>query len=731
MKNCLKIRKVNQLIVLILIISTQSFCQTWDQIGPEGGYFKEFTFDPNNASIIYAGSDDGGGVWKSIDDGATWSLLTEEFPNMTGWFISVDENALNTIYACDVYSRYGVLKSSDGGQSWVEKTTGLQTAYDKMVSGIVIKTTDTLFISTGEASTTTPPRPGNGVFRSFDGGDSWTTSGLQGITVPCINKNTFGTIFAGTEFNGLQYSNDNGASWIVHPDVNATSVVHEIDVKDNVIVIAASTGIYLSTDWGINFTNIGLSGDFNFDIAIHSITPNIELYCPSFSGLQYYSSATSNWSIVSDPLLNNQLIMGIESNGTMIYLGAFSNSPIYKSSNGGTSWETTSSSPIVTELTDIYMDPTNSDRILTSLLGTYNIGGAYNKESIYETNDGGLTWTRKGPNAHGLSLAANPYNSDQFYLGTFSQGLFKTNDSFDNQTQLISGNKLIGDVAISKSDTNVVIVSEVDLDASQVAIKRSADGGSSFTNVGALLANRVLFNSNNNDTVYAATNNGVHLSTDNGVTWNPWILSGSNILSLAFNNNILYAGTDDGVFYKIVNSNVIDISGNWQTPVELKSIFILDEQLYVGLNGAEKDTTNVLHGSIWQSLNNGNDWTNITNQMTSTNIYGNNIITSDGNELYVGTYGGGILKSNGLSLSIEENKIINSMSLYPNPTNGNITITANNITIKSYILIDNSGRKIKEETFNQGVKSLDLSGFSSGVYSIIINDLHRKSIIIK
>ena len=48
--------------------------QAWQQIGPEGGYFKEFIFHPSNSSILYAGSNDGGGIWKTTNNGVNWSL---------------------------------------------------------------------------------------------------------------------------------------------------------------------------------------------------------------------------------------------------------------------------------------------------------------------------------------------------------------------------------------------------------------------------------------------------------------------------------------------------------------------------------------------------------------------------------------------------------------------------------------------------------------------------------
>jgi hypothetical protein len=56
--------------IYFLIFSFSSsflFSQTWTSIGPNGGYFKDFVFHTTNSQIIFAGSDDGGGVWKSTD----------------------------------------------------------------------------------------------------------------------------------------------------------------------------------------------------------------------------------------------------------------------------------------------------------------------------------------------------------------------------------------------------------------------------------------------------------------------------------------------------------------------------------------------------------------------------------------------------------------------------------------------------------------------------------------
>ena len=152
----------------------------------------------------------------------------------------------------------------------------------------------------------------------------------------------------------------------------------------------------------------------------------------------------------------------------------------------------------------------------------------------------------------------------------------------------------------------------------------------------------------------------------------------------------------------------------------------MNNELFVGLNGAEKDTTNNLHGSIWQTSDNGNNWANITNQMTSTNIYGNNIITSDGNELYVGTYGGGIFKSTGLTLDVIENKMHNSISLYPNPANNFMTINAQNpITLVKLYSVE--GKLLRNYTVNESTLTIQTNELSEGLYFIEI-EINKQTI---
>ncbi len=721
------------LLVTLLILCSAVNAQNWQQTGPFGGYFKEFTIDPQNNAVIYAGSDDGGGVWKSTDFGDTWNLLTGDYPNMTGWKIVVDPTNSNTMYACDVYSRYAVLKSMDGGNNWTIQGNGLHSAYDKMVSGIAIMNTDTLLISTGEAANSDPPRPGNGVYLSTNAGNSWTATGFQDTTTTSINNNIFNTIFVGTEDHGLYYSNNFGTTWLPHPDISITSTVHEIEVKDSVIALGASDGVFLSTNYGINFTNIGLSGQFNFDIAIHSAGPNVELFSSTLSGLQKYSSGM--WSIISHPELDGQIIIGIASDGSNVYASTFSNHLILKSSNGGVDWATISQSPPATELNDIILNPDNPDHIYTAMMGSYNIGAAFNKSAIRMTTDGGTTWQDAGPDAHGLVLKPNPLNPNTIYLGTFSSGLFKSYDGFNTYQNLVSGNKLVGDITICPNDTNTILISEVLLPAFIPSVKRSTDGGNSFSSVAnAIVANRLLFHPTGCDTAWAATADGLYRSTDNGQSWQAWLLNNQNLLSLYFANNKLYTGSEQGELYEIDHGIVTNISGGWPTPVEIKSIYSVGDHLFAGLSGAESDSTHHLHGSIWESIDQGNSWTSITAGMTSTNVYGNNIIASDGNDLFVGTYGGGIFKSTDLNLSVNKAKPETTVKIYPNPGKSVVYIEVESENIEQFQVINMVGQDVTYsvpfKTINKQLTVLDISKLSSGSYNLVVNG-QQSGLIVK
>ena len=125
--------------------------------------------DPSNPNTIYFGTP-AGGIWKSIDNGTTWSPMSDELPQIGVSGIAVDYSNSNTIYittgdkdATDTYS-IGVLKSTDGGVTW--NTTGLSFANTTTTAGdILIHPTNNQILWCGTSV---------GLYKTSNAGTTWT-----------------------------------------------------------------------------------------------------------------------------------------------------------------------------------------------------------------------------------------------------------------------------------------------------------------------------------------------------------------------------------------------------------------------------------------------------------------------------------------------------------------------------------------------------------------------------
>lgn len=88
--------------------------------------------DPSNPQVMYAGTGDGfgsysapngGGIWKTTNGGSTWTRLTGSIPASAGsplqiGFGSIMKIVVNTSGVVFAATRYGVVRSTDGGSSW-------------------------------------------------------------------------------------------------------------------------------------------------------------------------------------------------------------------------------------------------------------------------------------------------------------------------------------------------------------------------------------------------------------------------------------------------------------------------------------------------------------------------------------------------------------------------------------------------------------------------------------
>jgi photosystem II stability/assembly factor-like uncharacterized protein len=149
----------------------------WRHIGPyRGGRGRAATGVPSQPNVFYI-TFDNGGVWRSTDFGANWVPLFDNQSTGSIGAIAVPSTAPNTIYVGtgagiirpDLATGDGVYKSTDGGKTW----TNLGLHDSQMIGYIDVdpKNPDRVFV----AALGHPygPSAERGIFRSTNGGQSF------------------------------------------------------------------------------------------------------------------------------------------------------------------------------------------------------------------------------------------------------------------------------------------------------------------------------------------------------------------------------------------------------------------------------------------------------------------------------------------------------------------------------------------------------------------------------
>ena len=179
------------------------------------GRIATIAIDPSNRNHVLVGAA-GGGVWESIDAGATWTARGDAFPTLTTGAIAFDPSHPNVVY-CGTgegnwYGRWGqgVLRSTNGGTSWTLRAGAPfigQGYHDLLVDPA--NSNNLIAATTG------------GVYTSADAGVTWTQRRTRRCWSLAIAP---GEILAACD-DGLQHS-ANGGKPIRHPLQPRPRVIH-------------------------------------------------------------------------------------------------------------------------------------------------------------------------------------------------------------------------------------------------------------------------------------------------------------------------------------------------------------------------------------------------------------------------------------------------------------------------------------------------------------------------
>lgn len=440
--------------------------------------FRGFAIRPNNSNVVFAGAEISTGIlgiefdktkgriYKTEKGGGNWYCVWEG-DNLVR-IILIDPVNPDIMYASTgIFDRealndegVGVLKSVNGGKTWFQINNGIPNLEgNRFVGFLEMDPTNPqiLFAASGNNA-----KGQGGVFRTIDSGATWTKV-LSGdiFTVVTISPSNHNVIYSGSE-QAFYRSDDFGETWQKFnkeeegswgpPGVRAGFPISAVVDPDDPYTVFANNyggGLFVSTDGSESWKNwsSGYTGAHVHDISIDKDNPAI-VYTIGRSGPFMSLSGGANWvglaygparfpewyAVALNPYNSQEVIISDEFEGFLL-----------KSKDGGKSWKEVFRHPL-TGLGEpsnrhgfkaIAYAPSNPNIIYAGMCrGRRTIIGDFPPEpsfGMYKSIDDGETWQEI--NAGLMTslinincIAVHPHNSAIVYIGTWRDGVFKTDD---------------------------------------------------------------------------------------------------------------------------------------------------------------------------------------------------------------------------------------------------------------------------------------------------------------
>jgi photosystem II stability/assembly factor-like uncharacterized protein len=227
---------------------------TWaTQKQMQGQSIRGLTMAPSDPKVMVAGTLDG--IFRSVDSGKTWNLISPPDSNEIHNFQSVAISPDNprVIYGG---TRHLPWKTGDGGVSWSNIKTGI--IDDSDVFSIIVDPQDPKIVYASACSGIYKSEDAAGHFRKVQG----IPSTARRTRVLRQDPEHLNIVFAGTT-EGLWRTNDAGATWkrTTGPEVIVNDVFIDTTNTQHVLLATDRGGVLVSEDGGDSFTesNSGFS----------------------------------------------------------------------------------------------------------------------------------------------------------------------------------------------------------------------------------------------------------------------------------------------------------------------------------------------------------------------------------------------------------------------------------------------------------------------------------------
>ena len=493
---------------------------------------------------FYAGTGSGG-LFKTTDGGASFEAVGDGAFSLSIGDIALDPQDAQTVWVGTgeanggggslTYGGSGVWRSRDGGATWEPR--GLERT--GTIGRVVVHPTDPDRVWVAAAGKLFEADDQRGVFRTTDGGESWTrTLGVDGITGVidlAVNPRSPDTLYAATwtrqrrpdtrsyggPGSGVWRSADGGATWTRLagglPSGSLGRIGLAVAASRPTVVYAVvtdptgnSVGTYRSTNGGDTWQTLPEAEDVSYGWWFGQIRVD-----------------PTNWQRVWTPWLN-----------------------LYRSTNGGSAWSYQSGSMHVDHHA-LWIDPTNPDRMIAG-----NDGGVY-RASNGTSNS--VLWTKATggfPATQFYTVELDASAPDRLYGGTQDNGTNRTlTGALGDWTRIFGGD---GHYVLVDPDDNAFVYASYQYGN----LFRSSNGGTNFVgitpnDVRANWSAPVAFAPGDPQTLYYGGTR-VWRSTNRGSSWSaisPDLTGGPGGGTLVYGtlttlgtsaSGRLWAGTDDG-----------------------------------------------------------------------------------------------------------------------------------------------------------------------------------------
>jgi photosystem II stability/assembly factor-like uncharacterized protein len=436
---------------------------TWNQVGPEnvGGRITALAVDPNDDQRVLAGTA-AGGIWRTTDGGVSWTAVFGDKPYQSVGALAAHPTDSNTYYAGlgedngggYSYDGDGVYKSTDGGTTW----THLGLAETRRIGGIAIDPSDPNRVFVAAGGSVFGADEHRGIYRSTDGGQSWQK-----------------VLFVDNETGGLEIVIDPS-----DPNRVYAAMWRRQQSSTNIVFGGLSGGVWISLDGGDSWTKQTVNGLPTTDVgriglAISASNPNIvyaryQNQSGSFKGLWRTLDSGLTWTRVDTGGGIWRFFMA--SYG--YYFGEVRVDPAdpnhvfmldvdwMESFNGGSSFNRRGG-----------MHVDHHDMLI--LAGVWYMG---NDGGFYDSTDAGANWTHSEtlPISQAYDIAIAELDTNRRFMGLQDNGTVRTTTGGTSDwTNVLGGDGL--QCEVDPTDPLLVYAS-----SQGGNINRSTDGGDSFSN---------------------------------------------------------------------------------------------------------------------------------------------------------------------------------------------------------------------------------------------------------